>query len=157
MSPVILTMSDLIHRNSYLCLKHIWRYGVIIRTLPYSVFSIRWEQNRQTGDFVVRNSLSLRSLPTKSMIKHKILWNVGPLLGSGPVNSKRETVFSSRSVPRCYKQDKLVETNPSSRQRGCYIWTMTASVQFKKKVSGRESQEARRQDELVGGKSPVVK
>jgi hypothetical protein len=33
---------------------------------------------------------------------------------------------------------------------------MTAGVHLKKK-SGRESQGARRQDELIGGKSPVEK
>jgi hypothetical protein len=36
------------------------------------------------------------------------------------------------------------------------IRTMTGMVQLKK-VSGRESQGAWRQDELIGGKSPVVK
>jgi hypothetical protein len=35
--------------------------------------------------------------------------------------------------------------------------TMTASVQLKKKKSRRESQGAWRQDELIGGKPPVVK
>jgi hypothetical protein len=35
--------------------------------------------------------------------------------------------------------------------------TMAAGVQLRKKNSGRESQGARRQDELIGGKSPVVK
>jgi hypothetical protein len=39
-------------------------------------------------------------------------------------------------------------TDPFSRQRGCYIRTMTA---------GRDSQGASRQDELIGGKPPVVK
>jgi hypothetical protein len=34
------------------------------------------------------------------------------------------------------------ETNPSSRQRGCYIRTITARAQLKKKISGRESQGA---------------
>jgi hypothetical protein len=34
---------------------------------------------------------------------------------------------------------------------------MTASVQLKNKITGRESQGAYRQDELIGGKSPVVK
>jgi hypothetical protein len=50
----------------------------------------------------------------------------------------------------------FIMTNPSSRQRGCYIRTMTARVQLEKKMSGRESQEAWRQDELIGGKPPVV-
>jgi hypothetical protein len=48
------------------------------------------------------------------------------------------------------------ETNPSSRQRGCYIRTITAGVQLKKN-SGRGSQGAWRQDKLIGGKPPVVK
>jgi hypothetical protein len=47
-------------------------------------------------------------------------------------------------------------TDPSSRQRGCYIRTMTAGVQLRKK-SGRETQGARRLDELNGGIAPVVK
>jgi hypothetical protein len=48
-------------------------------------------------------------------------------------------------------------TDQSSRQRGGYIRTMTAGVQLRKKNSGRESQVAWRQDELIGGISPVVK
>jgi hypothetical protein len=50
-----------------------------------------------------------------------ILWHVDQLLGNDreiskytvavtrqwPVNSKRGKAFSVRSVPRCYKQDKL--------------------------------------------------
>jgi hypothetical protein len=35
--------------------------------------------------------------------------------------------------------------------------TMTAGVQLRKKKSGRDSQGARRQDELIGGIPPVVK
>jgi hypothetical protein len=42
----------------------------------------------------------------------------------------------------------------SSWQRGCYIRTMTARVHLKKN-SGRYSQRALRQDELIGGKPPV--
>jgi hypothetical protein len=34
---------------------------------------------------------------------------------------------------------------------------MTASVHLKKKMTGRESQGAFRQDELIGGKPPIVK
>jgi hypothetical protein len=34
---------------------------------------------------------------------------------------------------------------------------MAASVQLKKKIAGRESQEACRQDELISGKPPAVK
>jgi hypothetical protein len=39
----------------------------------------------------------------------------------------------------------------------CYIRTMTAGVQLRKKNSCRESQGARGQDEMIGGKPPVVK
>jgi hypothetical protein len=53
-----------------------------------------------------------------------ILWHVDPLLGNDrvignyttaitrrrPVNSKTGTVFSVRSLPRCYKQDKLMRS-----------------------------------------------
>jgi hypothetical protein len=49
-------------------------------------------------------------------------------------------------------QAHLLETNPSSHQRECYIRTMTTRVQSKKKISDREPQEAWRQDKLVGGK-----
>jgi hypothetical protein len=41
--------------------------------------------------------------------------------------------------------------------RGCYMRTITASVQLENKNSGRGSQGACRQDELIGGKPPVVK
>jgi hypothetical protein len=34
---------------------------------------------------------------------------------------------------------------------------MTAGVQLEKRITGRESQEACRQDEMIGGKPPVVK
>jgi hypothetical protein len=34
---------------------------------------------------------------------------------------------------------------------------MTGRVQLKKKIDGRKSQEAWRQDELIGGKPPAVK
>jgi hypothetical protein len=34
---------------------------------------------------------------------------------------------------------------------------MTARVQLKKIITGRESQGASRQEELIGGKPPVVK
>jgi hypothetical protein len=34
---------------------------------------------------------------------------------------------------------------------------MTASVQLKKRIAGRESQGAWRKDELIGGKQPVAK
>jgi hypothetical protein len=34
---------------------------------------------------------------------------------------------------------------------------ITASVQLENKITGRESQGACRQDELIGGKPPVVK
>jgi hypothetical protein len=37
---------------------------------------------------------------------------------------------------------KLYTTDPSSRQTGCYIRTITASVHLEKKITGRESQGA---------------
>jgi hypothetical protein len=56
-----------------------------------------------------------------SSIQIRSLWHVDPLLGNDreiskytaavtrkrPVNSNRGMVFSVRSLPRCYKQDKL--------------------------------------------------
>jgi hypothetical protein len=59
--------------------------------------------------------------------------------------------------------DCAVETSSSCkrqthpRQRGCYTRTMTASVQFKKKIAVRESQGACRQNKLISGKLSVVK
>jgi hypothetical protein len=44
------------------------------------------------------------------------------------------------------------ETNPALPERGCYIRTMTARVQLQEKPQG-----AWCQDELIGGKPPVVK
>jgi hypothetical protein len=49
-----------------------------------------------------------------------------------------------------------LQTNTSSRRKGCYISTIKASVQLQK-VSGRDLRGAWRQDELTGGKPPVVK
>jgi hypothetical protein len=54
-------------------------------------------------------------------------------------------------------QQQLNTTDPSYRQRGCYVKTITASVQLENKLTGRESQRACRQDELIGDKAPVVK
>jgi hypothetical protein len=50
-------------------------------------------------------------------------------------------------------QQQLQTTGPSSRQGGCYIRTIYASVQSKKNT-GRGSPEAWRKDELIGGKPP---
>jgi hypothetical protein len=41
------------------------------------------------------------------------------------------------------------EPNPSSRQRGCYVGTMTARVHCENN-SGHEPQAAWRQEELIG-------
>jgi hypothetical protein len=54
-------------------------------------------------------------------------------------------------------QQQLQTTDPSSRQTGCYVRTITASVQLENKITGRESQGACRQDELIGGKTASCK
>jgi hypothetical protein len=54
-------------------------------------------------------------------------------------------------------QQHMYMTDPSSRQRGCYIRTINISVQLEIKNYGRGSQGACRQDELIGGTLPVVK
>jgi hypothetical protein len=54
-------------------------------------------------------------------------------------------------------QQQLYTTDPSSPQRECSIRSITASVQLEKKITGRESHGAWRQDELIAGKPPVVK
>jgi hypothetical protein len=48
------------------------------------------------------------------------------------------------------------ETNPSSRQRGCYIRTMTARVQLRNNISSG-TRGVWRQNEVFGAKPPVVK
>jgi hypothetical protein len=52
-------------------------------------------------------------------------------------------------------QEQLQTIDPSSRERGCYIRTITASVQLKKYWSWVSR--VWRQDELIGGKPTVVK
>jgi hypothetical protein len=54
-------------------------------------------------------------------------------------------------------QQQLQTTDQSSRQRGCYIKTITASVRLENKITGRETQGACRQDDLIGVGSPVIK
>jgi hypothetical protein len=49
-------------------------------------------------------------------------------------------------------QKKLYTTYSSSRQKGCYIRTITESVQLENKITGRESQGACR---VHNGESPV--
>jgi hypothetical protein len=55
------------------------------------------------------------------------------------------------------KAKHVHERNPSSRQSVCYTRTMIARVQSQKKRPGRDFQGAWPQDELIGGKPPVVK
>jgi hypothetical protein len=43
-------------------------------------------------------------------------------------------------------QQQMQTTDPSSRQRGCCITTITANVQLENKITGRESQGVCRQD-----------
>jgi hypothetical protein len=43
------------------------------------------------------------------------------------------------------------------RQRGCYIRTITTSVHLENTITFREAQGTWRQDELIGGKPPVLK
>jgi hypothetical protein len=64
----------------------------------------------------------------------------------------RKCAINTLDKVRAYWQ----EINPSSHQRGYYIRTISARVHLKK-ISGRESQGAWRQDELIGGKPPVIK
>jgi hypothetical protein len=47
-------------------------------------------------------------------------------------------------------------TDPFSCQRGYYIRTKTASVHLDNKITGIESEVACCQDEMIGGKPPVV-
>jgi hypothetical protein len=54
-------------------------------------------------------------------------------------------------------QQQLYTADQFSRQRGCYIKILTACVYLENKITGRDSQEACRQDELIVGKPPGVK
>jgi hypothetical protein len=64
----------------------------------------------------------------------------------GLVYSAEGRVFNNllyvRYVRLAKDQAYSQQANPSSRQRGCYIRTITARAQLKKKLSGRESQGA---------------
>jgi hypothetical protein len=53
-------------------------------------------------------------------------------------------------------QQQLQPTDVSSCQRGCYIRTMPAKYLVEKNT-GRESQGSWHQNEMIGGKPPVVK
>jgi hypothetical protein len=54
-------------------------------------------------------------------------------------------------------QQHLLMTDPSSHQRGCYIRTINASVELQNKKSGRGSEGACRQDEVIVGRLPALK
>jgi hypothetical protein len=54
-------------------------------------------------------------------------------------------------------QKQLQMADPSSRHRGCYIRTITASVQLENKITGWVSQGACCQDKPTDSKPPVVK
>jgi hypothetical protein len=54
-------------------------------------------------------------------------------------------------------QQQMQTTDPTCRQRGRYIRTLTEIVQLENKITSRESQGACRQDELMGGTPAVVK
>jgi hypothetical protein len=54
-------------------------------------------------------------------------------------------------------QQQLQMTDPSFRQTGCYIRIITASIQLENKITRCGSQGVCLQDELIGGKPPVVK
>jgi hypothetical protein len=57
----------------------------------------------------------------------------------------------------CEGQQQLETTDPSSRERGCYIRAMTESVQLRENITDRETLGTFRQDELMGCKPLVVK
>jgi hypothetical protein len=107
--------------------------------------------------------LLVRSVRRDSRSKlHKIgmICTVKPVLTEDLCVVQKEETFNNMlyvwnvHLTKC--QACSWETNSSSRQRGCYIRTITAGVQLKK-ISGRGFQGAWRKDELIGGKPPVVK
>jgi hypothetical protein len=53
-------------------------------------------------------------------------------------------------------QQQLYKTDTSSRQRGC-LKGHHLKCSVRKKITGRDSQGACRQEELICGKPPVVK
>jgi hypothetical protein len=54
-------------------------------------------------------------------------------------------------------QQQVCTTDPFSRQKGYHIRTISLNVQLENEIIGRQSQGDCRQDELIGGKLPVVK
>jgi hypothetical protein len=102
---------------------------------------------------------------TKLPLKHKTR-KVGMICFAKPVQiedlyTAQKAEFSInilyvRYVGLTKSQAYSNATTPSSRQRGCYIRAMTERFQLKK-ISGRETQGACRQDELNGGKPPLIK
>jgi hypothetical protein len=68
-----------------------------------------------------------------------------------PRDSALIMIALARTNSNCKRQ-----THPLVK-RGYYIRTITENVQLKNKITGRESQGACRQDELIGGKPTVVK
>jgi hypothetical protein len=53
-------------------------------------------------------------------------------------------------------QQELQTTDPSSRQRGCYIRTVATRVQLENKITSCESQAASRPDELIGSRKVTL-
>jgi hypothetical protein len=76
---------------------------------------------------------------------------------SATIDVLLETMFSIRSVQRGYKEQSsgLIFQNFSSERMLHKDYYCRSSVE--KKISGRGSQGAWRQDELIGGKPPVVR
>jgi hypothetical protein len=75
---------------------------------------------------------------------------------AGKINCSAKCPLASTRRAASSEDSSTTQYYTSSRQTGCYIRTMTSGIQLRKH-SGRESQGARHQDELIGGKPPVVK
>jgi hypothetical protein len=73
-----------------------------------------------------------------------ILWRVDPLLGNdrelsnytGALNNNKGTVFSARSIPRCYKQELqlLCHESRGTRNQESPSWWGPAAIYWNKLV-----------------------
>jgi hypothetical protein len=96
--------------------------------------------------------------PWKGVIRRTIEARIGTLF-LGDINtgiSPQSLVESESEGVKCGHESRGTRTWEWLRWRGAAA-IVTASVQLENKITGRESQGACRQDELIGGKPPVVK
>jgi hypothetical protein len=78
-------------------------------------------------------------------------------LESETVKCSHESHGTHPRMTALARPNRIVNDRPVFSSEGIYIKTMTTNNHSKKKITGRESQGACREDELIGGKPPVIK